>query len=1555
MKLRIASLLVTLAGVAAQLFGQCPGASPRIQSPADGATNIAPNVTLTWAAVSGADSYDVFIGTGLATGCPLIATATTSNTTYTAQLSAGTRYQWRVAAKKSGTPCPAQSSACVTFTTAAVASNCPTSAPQLESPANGASNVASPVRFDWDSVTGATLYRLMAAFNGGAANPIAITRDTEYSTSVPSGSVEWWVEALAENCQTLGSPHYKFTAAGGACPTNPQSPTLISPAVAASVNSPVTFTWTAVSGASSYRVWAATAGGAIASLVGSSSTTSLSAPLPMGAVIWYVEARFDNCPSTFSSRGTFIVASPTVCNNSPTTLVSPANNATNVPSNATFTWTAVPGAIGYKLFIAGELAGVTTDTTLSRLVPQGLTTWWVDTAFAGCPDQHSAEFKFSTAATNCPTGTMTLTSPANGATAASPVAYSWTGIAGATAYRLWVSLDGSAPQLSGRVTTTSVTLPNPSGAIVWQVEALFDNCPSIFSPRGNFTVSASANCSQNSAPTLVSPISGSQSQTSVDFTWNAVPGTLAYRVWASLNGDAFADLGVTSNTHLKTDLSAGSVVWYVEAIFGGCPPLASARASFKINAAGCPTEAPLLIAPADNAANVTAPVTLIWSAVDRVKKYRVFASLNGTDFGLIDATTDTSLSKAIPPGTVTWFVEATFDDCPSVRSAKSKFTVPRAAQCSGEAPQLVAPANNANNVTSPVHFDWNPVSGAIGYHLMARFSGGNPTRIGETTDTDFDKKLPEGTFEWWVVAFFVGCPPTESSHLSFTIPATACNNRSSLLWSPAEGDTGLVSPVRLRWSKVPGAKSYKVWGSVNGDGVSLIGSTAANELVATLPSGSIEWHVDAIFDNCPAATSADSSFAIRKNAPACATPNRPLASVPGQVVSGTPFTVHWTPVVNTSSFELQEANNPDFTGATTSVTDGLSMSFSHAVTDQPQRFYYRVRAVSSCSDDRSHYSKVVSVVIVPQKAKQASADVGVQSGVTQQIVIPGQTPSVNFTARGDKPWITVTPSSGTIGPQGITLTVTYDPAALKLGTNTGTVVITTGSSGRYVTNGVAPAIPVSVSLVTPVAPGGKNAPPPDSLIIPAVGHAAGANDSLFESDVRVANVSARPQKYQLNFTLSGTDGTQSGQSTTIDVDPGATMALDDILTNFFGIGSDGGSATGVLEIRPLTSSTTNLSTSVTPSVTTVASSRTFNATPNGTFGQFIPAVPFSQFVGSGNRLSLQQIAQSPAFRTNLGLVEAAGETANVLVHVFDNSGRELAQIPETLQPSEHLQINNFLSVNGITLTDGRFEVEVTSPTGKVTAYASVVDNFTNDPLLVSPVLKSGTSATRFVLPGVGDFDVGGIAHWKSDVRLFNSGATALPIALSYFPQGDSAHPVTTTMTVQAGEVRALDNLIASTLPQAGLQTAGSLLVSTTNPSALVATARTYTQTTSGTYGQFIPAVTTAQSVGNGERSLQLLQLEASDRYRTNIGLAETSGIAATAHVSLILPDSKFAISTDIPLAANEFRQISLASFGAGTVYNGRVTVSVNAGSGRVTAYGSVIDQITQDPTYVPAQ
>jgi len=43
------------------------------------------------------------------------------------------------------------------------------------------------------------------------------------------------------------------------------------------------------------------------------------------------------------------------------------------------------------------------------------------------------------------------------------------------------------------------------------------------------------------------------------------------------------------------------------------------------------------------------------------------------------------------------------------------------------------------------------------------------------------------------------------------------------------------------------------------------------------------------------------------------------------------------------------------------------------------------------------------------------------------------------------------------------------------------------------------------------------------------------------------------------------------------------------------------------------------------------------------------------------------------------------------------------------------------------------------------------------------------------------------------------------------------------------------------------------------------------------------------------------------------------------------------------------------SLGFSNVYNGRISARVVGGTGRVAAYGSVIDNRTTDPTYVPSQ
>src|SRR5207253_631447 len=117
----------------------------------------------------------------------------------------------------------------------------------------------------------------------------------------------------------------------------------------------------------------------------------------------------------------------------------------------------------------------------------------------------------------------------------------------------------------------------------------------------------------------------------------------------------------------------------------------------------------------------------------------------------------------------------------------------------------------------------------------------------------------------------------------------------------------------------------------------------------------------------------------------------------------------------------------------------------------PVQYLYRVRAVSSCSDDRSAFSRVVSTRVIPPNTAatrtRGTAEIGVQNTILQTLTLPGSTTPVSFTATTDKPWLKVAPSSGIVPTDGVTLTVTSDPTTLNVGTNHGTVRITFASSG----------------------------------------------------------------------------------------------------------------------------------------------------------------------------------------------------------------------------------------------------------------------------------------------------------------------------------------------------------------------------------------------------------------------------------------------------------------------------------------------------------------------------
>ena len=84
--------------------------------------------------------------------------------------------------------------------------------------------------------------------------------------------------------------------------------------------------------------------------------------------------------------------------------------------------------------------------------------------------------------------------------------------------------------------------------------------------------------------------------------------------------------------------------------------------------------------------------------------------------------------------------------------------------------------------------------------------------------------------------------------------------------------------------------------------------------------------------------------------------------------------------------------------------------------------------------------------------------------------------------------------------------------------------------------------------------------------------------------------------------------------------------------------------------------------------------------------------------------------------------------------------------------------------------------------------------------------------------------------------------------------------------------------------------------------------------------------------------MQLLQVEESARYRSNIGFAEVTGKPVTLEVSIVPPDNKFTATVQVELAANEFRQLNsmVAALGLGEVHNARISVRAIAGEGRAT-------------------
>lgn len=284
-----------------------------------------------------------------------------------------------------------------------------------------------------------------------------------------------------------------------------------------------------------------------------------------------------------------------------------------------------------------------------------------------------------------------------------------------------------------------------------------------------------------------------------------------------------------------------------------------------------------------------------------------------------------------------------------------------------------------------------------------------------------------------------------------------------------------------------------------------------------------------------------------------------------------------------------------------------------------------------------------------------------------------------WTAASNVGWIQVTQGASGSGSGTVGYSVSANSGAARVGTVT--------AAGKTFT--------VNQSAGTVVCT--------HSYWVPVGSHAAGSNQSQWRTDLSLLGRSGTATSVDVRlYTTSGM------VSRVTSVAGGA----QEILRDAVGWVSSGYSGSGALQVcsgQPLlvTSRTYNL----------VAS--TASCYPNGTFGQFYDSIASGGGLNSGQTAWLPGLSEGTSFRCNIGLTNTGTSNATVTVTLHNQAGTQIGSYPVSLSPGQWKQENQpFKSKAGQTAMDrGYAKVTVNAGTG-VIAYASVIDNLTNDPITV---------------------------------------------------------------------------------------------------------------------------------------------------------------------------------------------------------------------------------------------
>ena len=491
-------------------------------------------------------------------------------------------------------------------------------------------------------------------------------------------------------------------------------------------------------------------------------------------------------------------------------------------------------------------------------------------------------------------------------------------------------------------------------------------------------------------------------------------------------------------------------------------------------------------------------------------------------------------------------------------------------------------------------------------------------------------------------------------------------------------------------------------------------------------------------------------------------------------------------------------------------------------------------------------------------------------------------------------------------------------------------------------------------------------------VIPAAASVRGNYGSDWRTDVVIHN----PSQDTLVVTLELLGPAPPDLQTAVlpeALEPGQTLVLEDMVASFF---PDHSSGAVVMTARTAEGRQAPI----------IVTSRIWTDSSDdiGTFGQGIPSLAWEEDGALNDpEKILIGLERSENYRTNIGLVNLSSTYLGVFaIDILDSEGNFLAAHWLELPPGSWIQHNGLLAFLGLEGSNMTASIRLVNwrdqstgapadptPAPDWVAYGSKVDNRTNDPTFVEALPETtqwGITRQR-VVPAAAHTEGAGDSLWTTDFVAHHAGDT-FPnfLQVDVVPNDDSpiGSPTTILIPIWPGQTLAIDDIIGERFPGyevVALVAKGWNLGSIHTD--LKVSSRTWTASADGegTYGQAISGLPRRY----GTDPIIVPGLKGSALFRSNLGIVNPSTNLRQIFTIEVLDaagQSQGVLTRTLqPMSHTQINGVLQALDLEGEGFTAVVRLQSSENLYLVptdpweeifTAYGSVVDNATNDPTFV---